>query len=174
MNSRIFTDALNEIDSKYITEAAGYQSRRKSRRIRWFIAAACLGVLILLSVYALLPKHNLTVSETLPQNGNTLPGALDTYPTVMVNGSLYEWRKGQAVMERLPRNSSYYGSLIPTNRTAPEHNCEFVSDFSAAGEIYTVSDQTDCVYLILTTDWMKNTVIIFDRIPSETVDLLTP
>lgn len=41
-------------------------------------------------------------------------------------------------------------------------------------EIYTVSDQTDCVYLILTTDWMKNTVIIFDRIPSETVDLLTP
>ena len=71
------------------------------------------------------------------ESGNpTLPGADEIYPMVMVEGSLYEWRRGRAVLDNLP---------------------------DAEGEIYADSDDSS-VYLLISTDWIQEKAIIFDRV----------
>lgn len=93
----------------------------------------------------------------------TLLGASEIYPTVMVDGHLYEWRRGKA-LHYLPSDSIYYGEINHIDGKKPTKNCEFVSVFSVSGKIYTVSDNIDYVYLQLTTDWMEETTVIFDLI----------
>lgn len=48
------------------------------------------------------------------ESGNpTLPGADEIYPMVMVEGSLYEWRRGRAVLDNLPDSAEYVAAGRP-------------------------------------------------------------
>ncbi|WP_350336523.1 hypothetical protein QMP28_06115 [[Clostridium] symbiosum] len=96
------------------------------------------------------------------RNGNTLPGALEIYPAVMVEDKVYEWHRGKAILEKLPDNSAYYGEINHIKNDYPNQNCEFVSNFSVSGQIYTVPNDTNKIYLCITTDWLSNSVVIFD------------
>jgi hypothetical protein len=97
----------------------------------------------------------------------TLPGADEIYPTIMVEGNLYEWRKGAAISSELPDDCVYYGELIHVEGETPNNNNEFVSEFSVSGQIYTVPQTDTVVYLCLTTDWLENTVVVFDLVEQE-------
>ena len=88
-------------------------------------------------------------------------GDTDIYPTVMVEGHLFEWRFGRAI-GGLPKESLYYGEIVHVDKKIPTDNCEFVSAFSVSGHIYTVPGNTDSVYLQLTTDWMEKKNVAFD------------
>ena len=95
----------------------------------------------------------------------TLYGADEVYPTVMVNNALYEWRKGGAIcLAGLPEQAEYYGEVTHTDAETPKRNGEFAALFQAEGTIYTVPGDEDVVYLQLTTDWMEDTVVCFDRV----------
>lgn len=94
----------------------------------------------------------------------TLPGALEIYPTVMVNDHLYEWRKGAAIIKELPEDVVLYGDIIHVEGNAPQNNCEFVSTFDATGEIYTDENNSNLLYLKITTEWLENTFVIFDLV----------
>ena len=97
--------------------------------------------------------------------GGTLPGAEEVYPTVMVGGVLYEWHRGSAVQfDGLPEGCEDYGPLRHTDEAGPQSDGELAALFEVSGEIYTVPGDDSVVYLILTTDWMDETVIRFDRI----------
>ena len=97
------------------------------------------------------------------RSGPTLPGADQINPTVLVGGVRYEWHRGAAVSPALPEGCVYYGALTHVTETAPARDGEFAAAFSAAGEIYTVPGDPDTVYVVLTTGWMENAAVRFDR-----------
>lgn len=99
----------------------------------------------------------------------TLPGADEIYPTVMVEGQLYKWRQGRAVLDKLPDSSKYEADIEHSNEKVPTENYEFVSTFDVTGEIYTIPDDNSCVYLLISTDWMQEKVVVFDKV-SKTVN----
>ena len=95
-----------------------------------------------------------------------LTGGTDIYPTVMVEGQLYEWRKGRAICVTVPEDLVYYGEVTYVYGNTPTKDCEFRSVFMVSGQIYTVPGDDELVYLRLTTDltpdWLNDTVVIFD------------
>ncbi len=107
--------------------------------------------------------------ESAELTGPTLPGAMEVYPTVMVNDRLYEWHRGKAV-NRVPsiEGSVYYGDLIETGGHTPHENGEFAALFSASGQIYTLPDDEDIVYIKISTDWMEGVFVKFSRCSEQT------
>lgn len=136
--------------------------KKQSMWIKWgTVSAACVCFIIIGVIVwskAELQSHH---------SANTLPGADKIYPTVMVQNHLYEWRKGAAICNEIPDNCVYYGELIHVEGEIPNNDNEFVSAFSASGQIYTTAEDDAVVYLCLTTDWLENTVVVFDMIESE-------
>ena len=95
-------------------------------------------------------------------------GAAEIYPTIMVDGQLYEWRKGTAICNELPSDCVYYGELTHVEGKVPSNDREFVSVFTVSGQIYIVPENDSCVYLCLTTEWLTETVVVFDLVTIET------
>ncbi len=100
----------------------------------------------------------------------TLPGAEVLYPTVMVDGKLYEWRRGSAILNAYIKddtfflnNSDYYGEIKKTEKKRPEADCELTCLFDVEGKIYTIPDEK-YIYLVLTTDWLEDAIVVFDEI----------
>lgn len=55
MNARLFSDAMGELDVRYVDEALSYKKRsRKPGLVKWLAAAACLCVAAGLSIAAML------------------------------------------------------------------------------------------------------------------------
>ena len=57
MNAKKFSDAMSEIDNKYIDEAISYKARKKNRWIKWGGTAACL-FLVISSIFMLSTNHD--------------------------------------------------------------------------------------------------------------------
>ena len=118
--------------------------------------------------YAMMnPSADLTDFEEYkvsPYVGGALTGMSKIYPTVKVNGQYYRW-KMTTILEP-PENSAYYGDVKYVYGKNPRKDCEFMSVFVVSGEIYTVPDNDEYVYLRLTTDltpeWLNETVVIFE------------
>ncbi len=145
--------ALNYIDDDLVSNAITYKTRNANQWTKWASLAACLCVLILGAL--------VWQSIDMWHGAGTLPGADEVYPTVMVDGKLYEWRRGKAVCDALPENCAYYGQVIHVGGNSPEGDCEFASTFLVDGDIYTIQEG-ECVYICLTTDWLVDTIIVFD------------
>lgn len=130
-------------------------------------------MVVMLFIIVTVPACNKPQSnyeENVPRvNGEpTLPGALEIYPTVMVEGELYTWVGvyGMDIFHQeqgeLPEESAYYGEVTHVEGETPKNNCEFVSTFQVSGQIYMLADDSDTVLLCLTTDWMENALIEFE------------
>ena len=101
-------------------------------------------------------------------SAGTLMGDTEIYPTVMVDGRLYEWRKGMALCNELPNDCLYYDEIIHVQGETPGNDCEFVSVFSVSGQIYTIVENDEFVCLRLTTDWLNEAAVIFDLVENDT------
>ena len=164
MNAKKFSDAMSELDTKYVDEALNYKKKaRKPVWVKWGTMAACLCI-ILIGVFTLIPGTRFWVDENEIISEGTLPGALEIYPTVMVNNHLYEWRKGSAIVKELPDDTVLYGDITHVEGNTPQNNCEFVSTFDVTGEIYTIESNPNLVYLKITTEWLEDTIVIFDLV----------
>ena len=95
-----------------------------------------------------------------------LTGMSKIYPTVKVNGQYYRWKITLALIEDFPESTVYHGDVKYVYGKTPRNDCEFMSVFMVSGEIYTVPDNDEYVYLRLTTDltpeWLNETVVIFE------------
>jgi len=159
MTSEKLYDVLGNIRETHIHEARICRRSRKRIWLRWGALAACLMLVVLAGTMALQNRN------TTPEpSAGTLPGAQTIYPTVMAAGQHYEWRKGAAICASLPDTAVYYGEVTHVPGEMPVNDCEFVSVFPASGSIYTVPESDHCIYLCLTTDWMEDVVVIFDRV----------
>lgn len=161
-----FVENISYIDDDLIFEAENWV-RPKARKIKYMVGAAffaaCLCLTIGLTVYYSKGK-NPQIDDSLIA-GNTIPGSDKIYPTIMVDGTLYEWRFGVALVDELPVGSTYYGKIKHTNGTTPEKDCELVCTFAASGRIFTDPGE-DIIYLELTTSWLEKQLVIFE--PQET------
>ena len=108
-------------------------------------------------------KKSVVVNDSDKEYEGTLLGASEIYPTVMVEGHAYEWRRGRAIVG-FPKDCVYYGEINHISGKKPTENCEFVSVFSVSGQIYTIPENADCVYLRLTTEWMEDRTVVFDLV----------
>lgn len=131
---------------------------RSHKNKKWIVCGLLLAV-IFVTVLGIVIWESM--SEPREQNSCTLPGADEIYPTVMVDGKLYEWRKGSAICDEIPVDYSSYGTLTHVKKNSPENDCEFASTFEVSGEIYAKSGE-GCVYLRLVTEWLDQTVVVFD------------
>ena len=163
MRKEDFAEVLGDINENYIQEAETIKRSKKPVWPKWGAMAACLCLVIGLTMPTVLNMLN-----PKDDSAGTLMGDTEIYPTVMVDGQLYEWRKGAAIRAELPNNSAYYGEVTHVEGKTPRNNCEFVSVFSVSGQIYTISENDECVYLCLTTDWLNETVVVFDLMTNST------
>jgi len=147
-------EVIGEIDESYVEEARTAAKKKLGFAwLKWMPVAACLCLFVV----------GFAVWKYAPRNGgNILMGDSDIYPMVMVEGQFYEWRRGAAICDELPADCDYYGELTHVEGKTPANNGEFVSWFSVSGQIYTVSGNSDCVYLCVTTEWMTEATVVFD------------
>ena len=101
-----------------------------------------------------------------PTTSNVLTGGTDIYPTVMVDGKLYEWRKGRAIVVTVPEDLVYYGEVSYVYGKTPAKDCEFASVFKLSGDIY-ICPSDGCVYICVTTYWMTDTFVVFDQVKTK-------
>ena len=159
MKNEELYEVIGEIDEKYIKDA--HSTVKMKSYLVWIKRGAVAACLCLAIGLAILIKMN---KQNADDVAGTLMGASEIYPTVMVNGNLYEWRRGRAICSDVPSDSIYYGDIIHVGGQIPAKDCEFVSAFTVSGQIYTISGKSDCVYLRLSTDWMNDKIVVFDII----------
>ena len=66
MNAKKFSDAMSELDTKYVDEALNYKKKaKKPIWVKWGAIAACLCLMIPLTAFAVLNTLNLALSFVL-------------------------------------------------------------------------------------------------------------
>jgi hypothetical protein len=97
----------------------------------------------------------------------------EIYPTVKINKGIYEWHHGEAIVGygeemlsslKLSDNIAYYGDINHTDSSIPQRDKDFSSFFDVEGEIYVVPDKEEFLYVRITTDWINDAVIRFDKV----------
>lgn len=159
-----FIGSINYVDDDLIFEAENWV-HSKARKISYTVGAGILAACLCLTI-GLTINYAKEEKPPIESNGNigcAIPGADEIYPTIMVNGTLYEWLLGKALLDDLPVGSTYYGQINHSSGTTPENDCEFVSVFPASGRIFVDPDK-DLVYLELTTEWLEKQLVIFEPI----------
>lgn len=138
-----------------------------------FMAILILGIAVYV-VYRFFSNRSPTESKEKEMISDitgipTIPGEDVLYPTVMVDGKLYEWRRGSAIVNTFTKDdtyfltsSDYYGKIKKTEMKNPEADCELSCMFAVEGKIYTVQNE-EYIYLVMTTDWLDNAIVIFDE-----------
>lgn len=184
---RIFR-AIGLIDDKFLDIAENTPAREPVSRewVKWVSIAACLVLVFSLgrgifrtgsktadsdasgsyntstSTGSMLGSNNDTVSSTdsaASNEGTTSDGGEELVSAaVMVSGIIYEW---DAECDALPENAVLYGEIVCVDASVPENDCELVSEFDVTGEIYTSDSDDGAVYLVVTTNWLEETVIRF-------------
>ena len=165
MKTPKMVDAMSYIDDDLVSDAITYKKAKKRQWVKWVSLAACLCVLLLGTV-VWKNMDSTQPSTRPPKGGGTLRGDTEVYPTVMVDGKLYEWRKGRAICETVPEDLVYYGQVTHVEGKHPKNNCEFASVFNLSGDIY-ICPSDGCVYICVTTDWMEDTFVVFDPVKTE-------
>ena len=101
MNSKKFSEAMSELDSKYVDEAVNYKKKaKKPIWAKWGAIAACL---VLVCVVAIpLFSHN---------NSVTTPGIADAAPMIYVNDTLYKQSTSQTSFNELKDDFVYLGVI---------------------------------------------------------------
>lgn len=157
-----FIENINYVDDDLIFEAeswVGSKAHKKGYAVGAGVLAACLCLMIGLTV-----NHS---KEGNPPGCDEIIGCGslfgEIYPTIMVNGELYEWLFGKAIVNELPVGSTYYGKIRHADGATPQEDCQFVSDFPANGRVF-LDRSENLVYLELTTDWLEKQLVIFEPI----------
>lgn len=102
MNSKKFSEAMSELDSKYVDEAISYKKKaQKPVWIKWGAVAACLA-LVCVAAICLFPNNNDSV---------TTPGIADAAPMIYVNDTLYKQSTLQTSFNELKDDFVYLGVI---------------------------------------------------------------
>ena len=102
MNAKKFSDAMSELDTKYVDEALNYKKKsKKPIWVKWGAVAACLA-LVCVAAISLFPHNNDSV---------TTPGIADAAPMVYVNDTLYKQSTSQTSFNELKDDFVYLGVI---------------------------------------------------------------
>ena len=100
MNAKKFSDAMSELDTKYVDEVLNYKTKmKKPIWIKWGIMAACLCLIICV----------VTIPRLL--NGSNPPISGDLAPMVYVNNKLYQYTDSQLDFTDKESQFTYLGEI---------------------------------------------------------------
>ena len=100
MNAKKFSDAMSELDTKYVDEALNYKKKmKKPVWIKWGVMAACLCLIICVA----------TIPRLL--NGSNPPVSGDLAPMVYVNNKLYQYTDSQLDFTDKESQFTYLGEI---------------------------------------------------------------
>lgn len=103
MNAKKFSEAMGELDNRYVDEAIDYKRKaKKPGWLKWGAMAACL-TLICVAAISLLTHNG---EDTI-----TAPGVTDAPPMVYVNGTLYKQSTEQISYGEPKENLSIWDGL---------------------------------------------------------------
>ena len=106
MNAKKFSDAMRELDSKYIDEALNYKKKaKKPVWVKWGAMAACLCLIV---VAIITVPSMLTSQESDDGAGGTIA---DAPPMVYVNDTLYKQSASQTSFSELKEDFVYLGII---------------------------------------------------------------
>lgn len=106
MNAKKFSDAMSELDSKYIDEAFNYKKKaKKPVWVKWGAMAACLCLIV---VAIITVPSMLTSQESDGGAGGTI---VDAPPMVYVNDTLYKQSTKQTSYNELKDDFAYLGVI---------------------------------------------------------------
>ena len=101
MNSKKFSEAMSELDSKYVDEAVSYKKKaKKPIWAKWGAIAACLVLVCVVAIPFF--SHN---------NSVTTPGIADAAPMIYVNDTLYKQSTSQTSFNELKDDFVYLGVI---------------------------------------------------------------
>ena len=105
MNTKKFSEAMGEIDGKYVEKSASYHSKQKKHSwIKWASMAACLCLVVAAGI--IVPK----LSNQAPAESSSQFVA-DAAPMVYVNDTLYKQSTTQTSYAELNEEFVYLGEI---------------------------------------------------------------
>lgn len=116
----------------------------------------------------------LTACSSPPPEGtcDSLPGGID--PVLLVDGKRYLWHgvnNGGMVIQAdeegrltsyLPEGCEALGALGEITEDPPEEDLQMQAGFPASGDVYADPEKPLVAYVLMTTDWFKETYIRFE------------
>lgn len=103
MNSKKFSEAMSELDSKYVDEAVNYKKKaQKPVWVKWGAVAACLALVCVVAI-SLFPNNN---DESV-----ITPGIADAAPMIYVDDTLYKQSTSQTSFSELKEDFVYLGII---------------------------------------------------------------
>lgn len=100
MNVKKFSDAMSELDTKYVDEALNYKKKmKKPAWIKWGVMAACLCLIICVA----------TIPHLL--SGSNPPVSGDLAPMIYVNDKLYQYADSQPNLTDKESQFIYLGEI---------------------------------------------------------------
>ena len=141
MNAQLFTDAMSELNDKYVMEAVSYQRKSKPQFNTWLSKVACVFLAVLLTGSAVL-----TFSvEARAAFFGWVREQVETY-------YMYFFEGNAAVMEP----AKYELGWMP-------ENCIFVTSYeTAGGEVYIYTDERDTLIQFTYTSEPDNEKVYVD------------
>lgn len=141
MNAKLFTDAMSELNDKYVIEAATYQRKTKPQVHKWLSKVACFFLAIMLTGSAIL-----TFSvEARAAFFGWVREQVETY-------YMYFFEGNAAVTE----SAKYELGWVP-------ENCIFVTSYeTAGGEVYIYTDERDTLIQFTYTSEPDNEKVYVD------------
>ena len=136
MNAKKFSDAMSELDTKYVDEALNYKKKmKKPVWIKWGVMAACLCLIICVA----------TIPRLL--NGSNSPVSGDLAPMVYVNNKLYQYADSQPSLTDKESQFIYLGEIESkvSSSQEPKENLQANDDIVGA-KVYQY--ENDIVILI--------------------------
>ena len=159
MNTQKFSEAMNEIDNRYLEEAVHYKKKaKKYSRIKWGAAAACLIVMLVLGSILLLLNKSAVVSAHTYGSGEEITSAGAVIHTGTINDD--------GVMTGSPLMFYLSGKNIAAIRFSCKNQMINFMDWTEKREEYgnaqnfTVSyGEDESEYYYLTINWVPDTTI---------------
>ena len=129
----------------------------------YIIITAFFGLVAFIAVIIIILNSEKT---NVLNDTSTLPGADKINPAVMYNDTIYYWNHLAGPADKvpqgeLPKGYQYVGDIEYVNIGELAKNFQFIAAFKAFGQLYFNSNDPNNICICITTDWMKNSYVIF-------------
>lgn len=169
VTSKLFSEAMGELDEKYLTETLEYKPKKRQNFTRYLALVAVLCLVVAVTVWANWGDSGLSVNEssfpigteyeddTVESVDNSMAESGDLVPMVCVNGMLYQCAGNQPDLTGKEDEFVFLGEIQSQVDTSQEPTNDFQANDDIIGaKVYQYGD--DIVVLIDGQYWLYEAI----------------